>query len=328
MKAIRMKVVLIAVMSLSLFFSQGVLADQKKWPRRVSVGSASPGGGFYLGASALAKVISKMPDHRLSVSVEITGASKHNVQLLQSRQIDIGLAATEVAWEAWHGQFAFENKKQDRVRTLLPGWPGVYMFVSLAQTGVKSIRDLEDRSYSVGPRKSSNELFGRRVFKALGVQPNLTNLPTSDASRALVDGTVSGFSIAWPATVVTQLETQHKVEIITLNTKEKEIFSKAFPQYVYLTIPAGEYKAVPEAKSNFGLYNLFLCDKDLPEDFVYALVKHVYSNVNTIAAVQPKMKSGMRLANLKYTTVPYHKGAAKYFLEQGAKIPAHLMPVQ
>lgn len=286
----------------------------------------APGGGFYLGASALAKVISKLPNHRLSIAVEITGASKHNVQLIQAQQIGIGLAATEVAWEAWQGKFAFEGKKQDRIRTLFPGWPGVYMFVTFDKTGINSIKDFENKPYSVGPKKSSNELFGTRVFDVLGVKPKFMNLPTSDASRALVDGTVSGFSIAWPAPVVTQLETQHKVQIVTLNPEEKETFTKAFPQYVYLTIPANEYKAISEPKSNFGLYNLFLCDKDLPEDFIYALVKHVYNNISTIARVQPKMQKGMLLANLKYATAPYHPGAAKYFIEQGGEIPTHLMP--
>lgn len=200
------------------------------------------------------------------------------------------------------------------------------MFVTLKKAGITSASDLDGKPYSVGPKKSSNEVFGRRVFEALGVKPKITNLPTSDASRSLVDGTISGFSIAWPAGVVTQLETQHEVEIVTLNPEEKEKFSKAFPQYVYLTIPAGEYKALPEERSNFGLYNLFICDKDLPEDFVYMLVKNIYENTNVIGSIQPKMVKGMAFENLKHTTVPYHPGAAKYFLEMGAEIPEHLMP--
>ena len=316
-------VVAALVVALSLNVS---IAGAEKGPSRISIGAASPGGGFYLGASALAKVISRIKEPKISCSVEITGASKHNVQLLQAKQIQIGLAATEVAWEAWHGRFSFEGKKCDRIRTLLPGWPGVYMFVTLKKYGVNSVAGFQDKNYSAGPKKSSNEIFGTRVFETLGVKPKLTNLPTSDAGRALVDGTLQGFSIAWPAPVVTQLETQHEVEIITLNEKEKEKFHKAYPQYVYLDIPAGEYKCLPKARGNFGLYNLFLCDKDLPEDFVYTIVKNVYENVKTLGSIQPKMVKGMQLKNLQYTTCPYHPGAAKYFLEQGGKIPKELMP--
>lgn len=291
----------------------------------LSIGAGTVGGGFHSGATAISNVINENLEG-IQANVEVTGSSVNNVELLQAGEVQIGLSATEVAWEAYHGEFTFEGNSHDKLRTLLPGWPGVYMFITLEESGINSIQDLNGIKYSSGPKGSSNEVFADRVFKTFGIEPDILNLPTSDAANALKDGTIDGFSIAWPTEAVTELETSHNVKIITLTEEEKEKFLEENPPYPWLSIPPDTYKAVPDGKENFGLYNLFLVRDDIPNEVVYNIVKTVYENKDTIEQIWPQMASGMGFENINQTTIPYHPGAVEYFEEQGVDIPEDLLP--
>jgi uncharacterized protein len=290
-----------------------------------SIGAGGAGGGFHSGGTALSTVLNNNMDNMETV-VEVTGASKDNVQLLQAGEVEIGLSSTEIAWEAYNGKFTFDGKPHDKLRTLFPGWPGVYMFVTLKDSGIDSIHDLDGKKYSSGPKGSSNEVYADRVFKTFGIEPDIVNLPTSDAANALKDGTIDGFSIAWPSSAVTELETSFDVKIVLLGEEDQQKFLDNNPPYVWLDIPAGAYDAVPNGAESFGLYNLFLVSSDIPEDKVYEIVKAAYENTEHIKQVWPQMADGMSTEFVDKTTIPYHPGAVKYFEEQGVEIPKDLLP--
>ncbi|WP_158735923.1 TAXI family TRAP transporter solute-binding subunit [Alteribacillus sp. YIM 98480] len=290
-----------------------------------SIGAGTTGGGFHTGGTALSNVLNENMD-KMETVVEVTGSSKDNVQLMQGGEIELGLSSTEVAWEAFNGEFSLEGMEHDKLRTLLPGWPGVYMFVTLADSEIKTIEDLDGKSYSAGPKGSANEIFAERVFDTFDIEPDVVNLPTSDAANALKDGTVDGFSIAWPSSAVTELETSHEVKIVTLSEEEKQTFLDNNPPYLWLDIPEDAYNAASKGIENFGLYNLFIVSSDIPEETVYEILKTVYENTDTIEQVWPQMAEGMTIENVDQTTIPYHKGAVKFFEEQGADIPEELIP--
>jgi len=297
----------------------------QQWPNRISIAAATPGGGFFMGGSAVATVVNNFIEG-VDAVVEITGASQHNVELLQAGEVEIGLVATDVLWEAYHGKFSFEGQPHDRIRTMMPGWPGVYQFITLAKYGFDDVKDFDGKSFSAGPKGSSNEAFCKYVFDLFDVEPIIMNLPSSDAARSLGDGTIHGFSLAWPAPAVTELETTHKLSIITMNDEQKKVFQEAYPQYPWLDIPPGEYETIPDGAHNAGLYNLVCVRSDLDEDFVYEIVKAVYENADTVNNTWPQMGTGMAFENVQYATAPYHPGAVRYFQEQGVQIPDELIP--
>ncbi|WP_404332201.1 TAXI family TRAP transporter solute-binding subunit [Mesobacillus maritimus] len=292
---------------------------------KYSIAAGSTGGGFHSGGTALSTVLNENTSN-LETVVEVTGSSKDNVQLLQAGEVEMGLSSTEIAWEAYNGEFTFEGQPHDKLRTLFPGWPGVYMFVTLEDSGIDSVHDLDGKKYSSGPKGSANEVYADRVFKTFGIEPEIVNLPTSDAANALKDGTIDGFSIAWPSSAVTELETSHDVKIVLLGDEDKQEFLDQNPPYVWLDIPVGTYKAVPNGAESFGLYNLFLVSSDISEDTVYEIVKAAYENTDYIKQVWPQMADGMATEFVDKTTIPYHPGAVKYFEEQGVEIPEDLLP--
>lgn len=325
-----MAIILCLVLILSVFAGCGKQevkpeAKQEVKKEKIAIAAASPGGGFYMGASALANVInSKIKG--LEATVESTGASKHNVQLLEAGEVKLGLSATEVAWEAYYGKGDFDGKAHTKLRTMIAGWPSVYSFVTLEKTGIKSLSDFNGKTFSGGPKGSSNEIYTKRVFETLGIKLNYLNLPTADAGAALADGRIDGFAITIPSSTVKELETTHKVKLITLSPEERAKFTQKYPQYVWLAVPPGELKSEPNGYENFGLYNLFLASTNASEDLVYSIVKAAHESYDIIKDTFPSMEKGMKLENVKHTTIPYHPGAVKYFKEKGLELNKELLP--
>lgn len=293
---------------------------------KFAIGAASPGGGFYMGASAVSTVVgSKLEGYE--ANVEVTGASANNAMLVQAGEIQMGMCATEVAWEAYHGKFNFEGKYQcDKIRTVMPGWGGVYMFITTADSGVEDIYGFEGKAYSGGPVGSSNEIVANRVFHLLGIKAKMMNLPTADASRSLGDGMIDGFSLAHPAATVSELEATKKLKLLTIPEQDREKFKEAYPQYIWLEIPGGYYKALPNGAYNVGLYNLVISSVDQDEEFVYQVVKACYENRDLIKTVFPQFAKEMDPKFINCSTIPYHSGAVRYFKEQGISIPEELIP--
>ena len=173
---------------------------------------------------------------------------------------------------------------------------------------------------------SSNEILSNRIFSLLGVKPKMMNLPTSDASRSLGDGMISGFTLAHPAAAVSELEATQALRLLAIPEADRQKFKEAYPQYIWLDIPKGYYKALPDGGHNAGLYNLVITSSDQDEEFVYQVVKVCYENRELIATVFPQFSREMDLKFVESATIPYHTGAVKYFEEQGFTLPERLLP--
>lgn len=210
----------------------------------------------------------------------------------------------------------------------MPGWGGIYMFITTTSTGVNSIHDFNGKAYSGGPVGSSNEILTKRVFELYGVTPKLMNLPNSDAARSLGDNNIAGFSLAHPAAAVSELEATKNVKIITIPEEGRALFKEKYPQYVWLNIPNGYYKALPNGAYNVGLYNMVISSVEQDEELVYQVVKACYENRDLIKTVFPQFAEEMDLQYLGYATIPYHAGSIRYFREIGQEIPDELIPAE
>jgi len=306
------------------FVSLSVYANESSYPERVTIAASVPGGGFYMAASALAKVISRMPG--VFSSVQVTNASIHNMQLVQAGASDIGLTVSNSAWEGWNGKGKFEGNKTDKLRTVFPHYTTSYLYVTLERTGIKNIKEFDGKRFSSAMKDSSLDITTGYLFEVLGIHPKLVHLPLMDGSRSLVDGTIDGFVVSAPESTVTELELTQKVRILSLSEEELDTFFEEYPQFQRTKIFAEDYKSIDQDISSIGNYAMWIVNKDLSEDFVYGLCKAAFENIKDIELICPAMAKGMGFDVLEHTPIPYHPGAIKYFREQGANIPPSLIP--
>ncbi len=163
-----MNVVRIVCMSaLLLTGSAAVAQDGGKTIQKttISLGTATPGGGFPLYGNAFAEIINGA-DTTLSVEPRNTKGSNENIPLLEAGQLDAALVAGEPAYEAFMG--IRQPRSKLKILTAMYSSPG--MFAVRADSPYKTIRDLVDKPVAFGAKGSGLPILSRYVLDGLGLK--------------------------------------------------------------------------------------------------------------------------------------------------------------
>src|SRR5437763_3024020 len=98
--------VLAFALSAGLTLAGIVHAEQKQ----LAIGTGDPGGVYFPLGGAVASVLAKaLPN--LHATVEVTGGSVDNINLIAAGQSDLGFTMADAAMEAMEGQGKFKNNK-------------------------------------------------------------------------------------------------------------------------------------------------------------------------------------------------------------------------
>lgn len=297
-------------------------------PARLLLGTSSVGGTYYVWGGGWAKIMnSKVPG--VDISVEVTGGPTSNMQLIQDGQMELGFVTGFLAAEGYNGEgWAKEQgKKFDEMRAIFPMYSSVLHIYSIQGKGITSIYDFKGKHVSVGAPGSTSDIAGRAILKVLGIEPReISSLPTGAAVDGLRDGTIdAGFAVTGvPGPFMLDLETTHKVQHIGLSKEDMAKILKELP-YSEGVIPKGTYKHQTEDTPVITFWNFAVADKDLPEDLIYNLVKATFENQADLIAVDPTAKQTVA-ENIKYSPIPLHPGALKYYKEIGIAIDSKLVP--
>jgi TRAP transporter TAXI family solute receptor len=123
----------------------------------VSLGTATPGGGFPVYGEAVAATINGI-DPTLEAKPQNTMGSAENVPMLESGKLDIALVQGEAALEAFNG---IGRPPADlRILAAMYATPG--MFVVRADSPYRSIDDLKGKPVAFGAKGSGLVLLERR----------------------------------------------------------------------------------------------------------------------------------------------------------------------
>jgi uncharacterized protein len=167
----------------------------------ISLGTATPGGGFPLYGNAFAEVLNEA-DPTLAIEPRNTKGSGENIPLLEAAQLDIALVAGEPSYEAFMG--IGRPRTGLKILTAMYSSPG--MFVVRADSPYKTIRDLLGKPIAFGARGSGLPILSRYVLDGLGLKQDedfqsVYLERAGDGPAMVLDGRVAalwGAGIGWP----------------------------------------------------------------------------------------------------------------------------------
>ncbi|MDI6907603.1 MAG: TAXI family TRAP transporter solute-binding subunit [Thermoanaerobacterales bacterium] len=299
---------------------------QKDWPKGVIWSGSALGGAHYMFGSALAQVVQKHMN--VPMQVEASGGPWQSMDLINKGQADFGPAPGASAWEAYNGEGKAKGAKYDNLRAVMPMFPQYMQWWTTPDSGLKSFRDLEGKRVDMsGPGSFLND-YGRKLFDFFDVKPaQITNLANfEDANQRFIDGQLDAVG-AWsgiPAPPAQEMCTTRGAKVFGVPKEDGEKFIKEY--HVQLgVIPAGTYKGQTEDIETLADWTFVVTHKDISEDFIYNLVKTAFEkNPELVAAYKASVDS--KAENAKYTTIPMHPGAVKYYREIGIELPEVAIP--
>jgi len=287
----------------------------------ISLGTATPGGGFPLYGNAFAEVMNGA-NPTLAIEPRNTKGSNENIPLLQAGQLDLALVAGEPAYEAFMG--IGRPRTSLKILTAMYSSPG--MFVVRADSPYKTIRDLVGLRVAFGAKGSGLPILSRYVLDGLGLKQDddfqsIYLDRAGDGPAMVLDGGVAalwGAGIGWPGFTAVAAGPRG-ARFIAPNADEIARIRAKHTFLKPLTVPAASYPNQKAPIDALGSWSFVLARENLPDDVAYRLARSLHG-VETAFCKKLAQACETTAANtIAAAPSPelIHPGVLKYFHEIG-----------
>jgi hypothetical protein len=297
------------------------------WPEELTVGIAPVGGTYYIWGGGFAKLL----DEKMGIPtyMVVTGGPVHNTELVNEKKLNMGMVTATPAWEGWHGRGWARGKKLQDMRVIFPMYPSYFQMYVLANSDVKKFQDLEGKRIGLGPVGGTAATYWPLILGAAGVKPARTvHGASADLDTQITNGTLDANSqaVGLPWVLMKEVESAREIAILSIPKETARKIIDKYPHFSTGIIPKGYYRSNKKHDiETITVWNFVVVHKDMPDDLVYEIVKKTFENVNMLIAAHPSARD-VKPENIRYSPIPLHLGAVKYYREKGIKIPDTLTP--
>ncbi|MEM6902415.1 MAG: TAXI family TRAP transporter solute-binding subunit, partial [Pseudomonadota bacterium] len=291
-----------------------------------TVGTASQGGTYFAYGSGWANLVAD--ELGVSGGGEVTGGPMQNMALVHTGDAAFGMTTMGPARESIDGNNPIAPGLQmTNACAMFPMYQTPFSVTALSSSGIESIEDIPaGAKIGFGPAGSTSDTYFPRMMETLGVDFERRNGGWTDLGGQLQDGLldVIAFAAGVPVPAVSQLEVQTSVNIIEFTEAEQKKIMGSFP-VANFSIDEDTYTTLKADARSVSMWNFAIANCDLPESFVYEATKVVMSDNERMVNIHRAARSTVFDNWDKNTFMPWHPGAARWFKENGADIPADLI---
>lgn len=298
--------------------------DRAGWPESFTVATASQGGTFFVYGSGFANLIADQL--KLSGAGEVTGGPMQNMALVHTGEAAFGMTTMGPANESINGTNPIApGVKLDNACAMFPMYKTPFAVSALASSGIKSVADIpKGARIGFGPAGSTSDTYFPAMMTELGVDYDRRNGSWNDLGSQLQDGLldVVAFAVGVPTPAVSQLEVQTEMNFIEFTADEQAKILAKFPVADF-TIPAATYSTLNNDLRSVSMWNFGIANCDLAESFVYEATNVIMSDNARMMGIHKAAKETVFSNWDKNKVLMWHPGAARWFNENGATIPAN-----
>jgi uncharacterized protein len=292
---------------------------EPNWPDFLAIGTASPGGTYYVYGEGLAKILTAALD--IPVTMLPTGGPAQNIELLEAGEAKLGFVTTGVALQAWNATGLWSGRKPARaMRVAFPMYDTPFHFLVLRDSGIRTVEAISGKRVGVGPRGGTSAAYVPEFFAALKIPADLIYGDWSDLAAQMHGRTLDVLAVAAgvPFPSFIELEAKDRVEYIPLTPDHIATLRLAMPELTPSRIPAGTYPSLMRPYQTVGLYNFAVAHADLPGDLVFRVVKAVFENHEQMLGVHAAAAATVPANITRNSFLPLHPGAIRYYRQIGA----------
>jgi TRAP transporter TAXI family solute receptor len=252
----------------------------------MTLGTATPGGGFPLYGNNFAEVMNAA-DSTFLIEPRNTKGSNENIPLLEKGELDIGLVAGEPSYEAFMGI----GRPRTNVKILTAIYSNPGMFVVRADSPYKTIRDLVGKPIAFGAKGSGLPILSRYMLDGLGLKQDedfkaIYLDHAGDGPAMVLDGRVAalwGAGIGWPGFGAVAAS-PGGARFIAPDADEIAYIRAKHAFLKPLTVPAGSYPGQNSPINSVGSWSFVLARASLPDDVAYRLARTLHGAETALCA--------------------------------------------
>lgn len=295
---------------------------------QLAIATGTTGGVYYPLGGGLANILSRaIPG--LSATVEVTGGSVANNQLLGAGRVGMIFSQVDASVDAVRGVERFRGRPVN-VRALAVIYTNRMQVVTTAATGIASMADLKGKRVSTGAPGSATELMAFRLIEGAGLDREKDfrareRLSPAESTNAIKDGKLDAyfFVSGIPTSAITDLGASPGITLRLVDHAEftPKIVEKYGPVYFPEVIPAGTYPGQTTDNKQMSVANILGVLDTMPDDQATRILEATWRAREDLAQVHAEAR-GFTLDKQKTAAagVPWHPAAEAFWKAQGAQL--------
>lgn len=287
----------------------------------ISIGTAPPGGAFFVVGGALAEVLNAQSGQSWNVTAESTSGSQENIRRLATGELDFAVSNSAITYFAARGSEGWDRAYP--VRSVMTLAPNVALFLTRGNSGITSIPDLKGKRVVVGPAGAGFEYFVKPLLAAHGVTyEDFTPLNATQTAAVdmLADGSAAAVFIggAIPTASITQAAASMDIVFVPFDSDAVKRLVAEYVFFDHATIPANTYRnqTADIAALDVGSMH-FITAADQDEQLVYDVTKSLYENREQVTQRHAAGATINAKNVVRNTGTEFHPGAIRYYREIG-----------
>lgn len=308
--------VLLAVMILTALCACNTSAT----PIKMATGGT--GGTYYGFSGVIAQVLNEKLADDINITVESTGASKANIQLVQSGADNLAIVQNDVMYYAYTGTDMF-SEPNTNFSAVLSCYPEVVQII--AASDITSVDQLAGKTVSVGAADSGTRYNAEQILGVYGItfdDINVVYESFADSTDSMKNGTIDAcFVVAGtPTTAVTELSTTYSFNLLEVDDAHLADLQKDYGFYTSVSVPADTYSCMTGDVQCAAVMATVIASNDLSEDAVHSFLKGLFDYKADISAAHVKGNELDMNTAVSGISIPYHPGAIKFYSENGINV--------
>jgi TRAP transporter TAXI family solute receptor len=294
-----------------------LLMKTSEAPLALTLGTATPGGGFPVYGEAFAAAVHEA-DPTITVETRNTKGSAENIPLLEEGKLDLALVQGEAAYEALAG---INRSGATNIRILWAMYSSPGMFVVRGDSSYRRIEDLKGKPVAWGAKGSGLVILGGYVVDGLGMDRD-RDFQASYLERAgdgpamVLDGRAAalwGGGIGWPG-FTTMANSPGGARFIAPSDAE---IGRILAKHKFLkrvVVPAGSYKGIDTDLASVGSWSFVFARPDLPDETAYRVARALHRGEGKFAGrlAQARESTAANTAMAVADPALLHPGVARY----------------
>ncbi|MGQ7247335.1 TAXI family TRAP transporter solute-binding subunit [Halomonas sp. V046] len=311
-----------AILGAAMFASPAMAQDEEQF---ITIGTGGQTGVYYVVGQSVCRLVNRNSDDTgIRCNAPSTGGSVANVNGIRSGELTMGVAQSDVQYQAYNGTGNFEGDAYEDLRAVFKIHGEPLTILARADAGIETLDDLAGKRVNIGNPGSGQRNTMEVVMDAKGWTQDTfslaSELDAAEMASALSDNNIDAMAyvVGHPNGAIQEATTTVDARLVPLNDDDVKGLVEEYPYYSMSVIPGGLYKGNDEDIETFGVAATFVTTAEADDELVYQTVKAVFDNFDRFKRLHPAFENldpqDMVSNGL---SAPLHEGAARYYREQG-----------